>query len=131
MDTITLYDSSVELIMENPEDLEKQPTQAGSAEEGASIFLLWGNTEEGLVYSGFLGDSTLHCSCDKLSFATTLTLHKESEPDVTLLAIVLDLSLLFQTHPEGKEKDTGRDNNLQKGPCAFLSLSVKYLRFSH
>lgn len=40
MDTITLYDSSVELIMENPEDLEKQPTQAGSAEEGASIFLL-------------------------------------------------------------------------------------------
>lgn len=76
MDTITLYDSSVELIMENPEDLEKQPTQAGSAEEGASIFLLWGNTKEGLVYSGFLGDSTLHCSCDKLSFATTLSLQR-------------------------------------------------------
>ena len=40
MNIITLYNSSVEQIIENPEDLEKESTQAGSAEERASIFLL-------------------------------------------------------------------------------------------
>lgn len=63
MDINTLCNSSVdEPVIENPEYLEKEPTQAGPAEERASFFLLSGNAEEGLSCSGFLGDPALYSS---------------------------------------------------------------------
>lgn len=70
-------------------------TQAGSAEEGASIFLFWGNAEEELACTSFLRDLALYCSWDKVLFTNTLSLESGLSPKLhVLLDIVPGLSLL-------------------------------------
>lgn len=112
MDIITLCNSSVEEpVIEKPEYLEKEPTQAGSAEERGSFFLLSGNAEEGLSCSGFLGDPTLYSLPEISSFAT----HPQLEPTMWpcsrphSLRTAPGLSPGSLTHLEWKE-DTGRNN---------------------